>query len=144
MTATRSRKEEKIYKAYQKQRKTDTCSFCEINKSSDQYVDSTKYFKIIRNIFAYSIWDGQKVVDHLMITPIKHSDNLANMKPEEKIEYVDILAKYEALGYNVYARAPSSIIKSVVHQHTHLIKTEGESKKFVLLIRRPWYLRIVR
>jgi ATP adenylyltransferase len=143
MTATRSRKEEKVYKKYLKMTDHSICSFCPIKAGEDQFVEETKNFKIIKNIFAYSIWDGQKVVDHLMVTPKKHTDSLAAMAPAEKIEYVDIIEKYESQGYNIYSRAPASAIKSIPHQHTHLIKTEGDSKRFVFLLRKP-YIRIVR
>lgn len=142
MTATRSRKEEKEYSKHLKSVNRAGCAFCPIKKGDNQFVEGTNSFKIIRNIFAYSLWDGQKVTDHMMITPKKHTDSLANMKPAEKIEYVNIVEKYEKLGYNIYSRAPSSAIKSIVHQHTHLIKTEGDSKKFVMLLRKP-YIRIV-
>lgn len=143
MTATRSRKEEKIYKNHLKITNRDSCAFCPINEDSDQLIEETSCFKIIRNIFAYSIWDGQQVTDHLMITPKKHTDSLAGMKTNEKIEYIDLIEKYEKQGYNIYSRAPSSAIKSIIHQHTHLIKTEGKSKRFVFLLRKP-YIRIVR
>lgn len=142
MTATRSRKEEKDYKKYLKTINHTDCVFCVIKKGNEQLVEETKNFKVIKNIFAYSLWDGQAVTDHMMITPKKHSDSLANMRPKEKVEYVDLIEKYEKLGYNIYARAPSSVIKSVIHQHTHLIKTEGSSKRLVLLLRKP-YFRIV-
>jgi len=143
MTATRSRKEEKIYKKHLKSTNRNDCAFCIIKKGNRQLVEETNNFKIIKNIFAYSLWDGQKVTDHMMITPKKHTDSLANMQPKEKIEYVDLVEKYEKLGYNIYSRAPSSAIKSIAHQHTHLIKTEGDSKRFIFLLRKP-YIRIVR
>lgn len=143
MTATRSRRQENEYKKYLKTVNPGSCVFCVIQKGNDQYVEETKHFKVIKNIFAYSLWDGQKVVDHLMITPKKHTDSLKSMKSADKVEYVDLLEKYEKVGYNIYLRAPASVIKSVVHQHTHLIKTEGGPKKLVLHMRKP-YIRVVR
>lgn len=143
MTATRSRKEEILYKKHLKTTNRNDCAFCPIEKDSSQFIEETNSFKVIRNIFAYSIWDGQKVTDHLMITPKRHTDSLANMDKNEKIEYVDLIEKYEKQGYNIYSRAPSSAVKSILHQHTHLIKTEGASKRFVFLLRKP-YIRIVR
>lgn len=143
MTATRSRSEEKGYRKYLKTVKSTTCVFCVMQKGNDQYVEETTHFKVIKNIFPYSLWDGQKVVAHLMVTPKKHTDSLKTMEPSEKVEYVDLLEKYEKMGYNIYLRAPTSVIKSIVHQHTHLIKTEGSPKKIVLHTRKP-YVRIVR
>lgn len=143
MAATRSRKEEKEYKQYLKLSKGNKCVFCAIDNGSDQVIESTKNFRVIKNIFPYSMWDAQNVTDHLMIIPNKHVGSIKNMVNAQKIEYVDLIDKYEQKGYNVYARAASSKIKSVIHQHTHLIKTHGSPKKFIFLIRRP-YLRFIK
>lgn len=143
MTATRSRKEEIEYKKHLSLADKSRCVFCEIDNKSDQFVRETKSFKVIRNIFAYSIWDNQSVADHLMVVPKKHTDSLSNMGNSQKIEYVDLLEFYEGQEYNIYARAPSSKIKSIVHQHTHLIKPKGYKKKFLLLLRKP-YVRLTR
>lgn len=143
MSATRSRQEELTYKRYLANIDRSICPFCAVLRSDDQFVEATKSFNVIKNNFPYSIWDGQTVVDHLMVTPKQHTDNLGSMKQGEKAEYVDIIIKYEKRGYNTYSRAPSSVIKSIVHQHTHLIKTDGPTKRFIFLIRQP-YIRIVR
>ncbi len=142
MSATRSRKEEKVYKKYQAESNKESCPFCAIRKGDKQFLDETKSFKLIRNIFAYSIWDGQRVTDHIMIVPKKHTDKLEDLDSKEAIEFLKIIGKYEKRGYNMYSRAPSSKIKSVVHQHSHLIKTQGAPKKFLFLLRKP-YIRIV-
>lgn len=139
--ATRSRKEEKAYKAYQKTQSSD-CVFCAITKKDPQFVDHTRSFKIIRNIFAYSIWDNQKVVDHLMVVPKKHIDSLDQLSDAAAGEFLKTISAYERQGYNVYARSPGSRMKSVIHQHTHLIKTAGRPKNVFFLIRKPFYFRI--
>lgn len=141
MTATRSRREERLYKANLRQSHGEGCPFCAIDHDSDQMVEDGITHKVIRNIFPYSLWDGQRVTDHLMVVPKKHTDSLSTLKTQEKIEYVDILSRYESRGYNVYARAPQSTSKSIIHQHTHLIKISGKSSRFVLLLRKP-YIRI--
>jgi diadenosine tetraphosphate (Ap4A) HIT family hydrolase len=144
MTATRSRKEEVTYKNYLRTIDRNACQFCDIDENSPQLLKDYKYHRVIKNIFGYSIWDGQKVVDHLMIIPKRHTDNLSQKSDQEKIEYVDLVRKYESRGYNTYSRAPSSAVKSVIHQHTHLIKTIGQSKNFVFMMRKPFYWRIVK
>lgn len=141
--ATRSRKENNTYKKY---RNSDTdfkngCVFCSYTNDSPSFVSETKSFKIIRNIFPYSVWDSQKVADHLMVVPKLHTDTLSDLKSHEAIEFVEIIASYESQGYNVYARAPKSKMKSVVHQHTHLIKPADAKTKLLLYIRKP-YIRI--
>ncbi len=137
MSATRSRKEEKDYKAYLKTLPKGVCVFCE--GLNEKLVEDGELFKVIKNIFGYSLWDGQKVVDHLMITPKEHTDSIAHFTDEMVLEMHKLLSKYESEGYNVYARAPASKIKSVAHQHTHLIKTEGLPKSLVLLSRKPYF-----
>ncbi|HVU59947.1 MAG TPA: hypothetical protein VHC98_03875 [Candidatus Saccharimonadales bacterium] len=140
MSATRSRKEEKTYKNYLKLLEPGLCVFC--HAKDEELVRTTKHFKIIRNIFAYSIWDGQDVKDHLMVIPHKHVDSVAHFTDNMVAEYHKLLGEYEQQGYNIYARAPASKIKSVVHQHTHLIRTEGAAKNLILLMRKPYYFRV--
>ena len=142
MTATRSRHEEKQYKESLQKSRDNGCPFCAITVTSDQIVEDGVAHKVIHNIFPYSLWDGQRVADHLMVVPKKHTDSLKSLTSREKIEYVDILSKYESRGYNVYARASQSTSKSIVHQHTHLIKLTSRTPRFVLLLRKP-YLRLV-
>ena len=142
MTAPRSRKEAITYLKYQANKQNSSWVFCEIDKNSPQLVAEGKYFKVIRNIFAYSLWDSQDVNDHLMLVPKKHVDSLAKLSSAAASEYVKLIRDYEQKGYNIYARTPVSLIKSVVHQHTHFIKTSGAPKKFVFMLRKP-YIRLV-
>ena len=142
MSATRSRKEHITYRNHLASRKDSSCEFCKITKKSKQHVYEGKYFKVIRNIFAYSLWDGQSVDHHLMLVPKKHVDSLKDLPDAAAVEYVRLVSKYEQEGYNIYARASVSVIKSIVHQHTHLVKTSGAPKKFLFLLRKP-YLRII-
>lgn len=143
MTVPRTRKQAKAYIRHLKSTDSSVCAFCPINEGSEQFVEGTRYFKVLRNIFPYSLWDGQDVIDHLMVVPRSHTDTISSFSDAEKIEYVDILQKYDLQGYNVYARAPVSAIKTIVHQHTHLIKTNGGAKNFVLSIRKP-LIRLIR
>jgi len=140
MSATRSRQEEKNYKHYLKNLDPALCVFCK--PEGEKLLQKEKYFKVIRNLFAYSIWDGQHVDDHLLIVPIKHIDSVAHFTDKMIVEYHKLLSQYEQKGYNTYARAPQSKIKSIPHQHTHLIKTSGDSKKLIFLLRKPYYLRV--
>lgn len=145
MTAQRSRKEELRYKAYvakQRRLKKADCAFCAIDMNSDQLVRETPHFKVIINIFPYSIWDGEAVDDHLMIVPKKHTDKLGSLPTAAASELLQLIDSYEDEGYNLYARAPGSAIKSIVHQHSHLIKPKGNRKRLIFFSRKP-YLRIV-
>ena len=80
------------------------------------------------------------VTDHLMIIPKRHVDSMSDLSKEEKLDLINLMADYEAKGYNVYSREKESNMKSVVHQHTHLIKTKNNKAHFVLYFRKPYFL----
>lgn len=144
MTATRSRKERNFYSNYlarRKKRKNVKCEFCLITNGHKDHIQEAKYFKVIRNVFPYSIWDGQDVSDHLMIVPQMHTDHLGDLPKTAGSELLTIIGEYEAQGYNFYARAPQSKIKSVLHHHTHLIKPKDKEAHFILFFQKP-YMRI--
>lgn len=141
---TRSRKQEKEYFRYKRTHAHKKgCDFCVIDKSFEHFVRETKSFKVIKNIFPYSAWDDQDVVEHLLVVPKRHVVTLDELSGPEAIEYIGIIASYESKGYNVYLRAPQSSIKSVPHQHAHFIKPGKRTHKVMFVLRRP-YLRIVR
>ncbi len=138
MSGTRSRKEVLHYMRYIKNLPQDpTCEFCDVTKDRPTPVKAGKYFTVINNIFPYSLWDEKSVLDHLMIVPKKHTDTLKGLPDLAAIEYVKILGEYEALGYNSYARAPGSQIKTIVHHHTHLIKSQGRRRSLLIHLRKP-------
>jgi diadenosine tetraphosphate (Ap4A) HIT family hydrolase len=142
MTASRNRKETLAYRKYLKNLQPGhDCEFCSIGKKDPQFVSQTKYFKVIRNIFPYSMWDDHTVKDHLLILPKEHTDTLSSLPQASKIEYVELISKYESKGYNIYARSPGHASKSVIHQHTHLIKSGNRRKQLVVHSRKP-YLRL--
>lgn len=142
MSATRSTREEHIYSQMLKKTPINICAFCSLKKGDEQFVSETKFFKVIKNAYPYSIWDGQGVTDHLMVIPKEHTDTIAHFTNAMSLEYSRTVGNYEGMGYNVYARTPTSKSKSVTHQHTHLIKVDGESKRLIFLMRWPFYLRI--
>ncbi len=144
MTATRNGREEREYIRYRKTHHPKGCPFCNIKRSDGQHIKSYKYFTVIRNIFPYSLWDGQGVVDHLMVTPKKHTDRLSGQPDAAAIEYVRIVEKYELDGYNVYTRTFKSSSKSVAHYHTHLIKLDGRERWFVWKLKKPFDMRFSR
>lgn len=94
---------------------------------------------VIPNRVFYDIFEGRRVIDHLMITPKRHVETLKDFTKEEKVEMMDIAGEYEAKGYNVYARGMGSITRSVKHQHTHLLKIDNDRKaKLYLYIGKPY------
>ncbi len=141
MTATRSRKQIKKYSHHlKKARKTGrSCDFCKIKEGSPQFIEEGKYFKVVYNIFPYSVWDDQSVDEHLMLLPKMHTDTIADISANNAQEFVKFLGKYESIGYNVLARTPGSLSKSQAHQHTHLIKLGKKHIKALFFIRKPYF-----
>lgn len=140
---TRSRKAEKSYKYDRKKLPVKGCVFCDIDSASHQMIKETANFKIIQNIYPYTYWDLQRVTDHIMVVPKCHTDTISDIKKEHAQEYLAILSEYEKQGYNIYMRAPGDSIKTVVHQHTHLIKPKGKRISILLYITKP-HVRFMR
>ncbi len=138
----RSRKEFKTYVKYLKQlNPQEGCEFCKFTRQTEQVLHEHTYFWVVKNIFPYSLWDELTVLDHLMLVPKRHTDSLDKLPEEAAIEFVKLISSYEAKGYGVFARAPQSRTKSIVHQHTHLIKNDHQQQRLLLYSRRP-YLRV--
>ena len=135
---TRTYKLDKLYEDHRKKTKNiKTCQFCSISEGNPELVEMTKSLKVITNKFPYSQWDSQGVVGHLMIEPKKHIDSLNDLSLEEAYEYLQLVSDYENKGYNIYARAPVSNRRTIVHQHTHLLKLDGKSKKVIIFTHKP-------
>ena len=138
---TRRRKEEKRYRKAQSSRTdSDDCAFCAIQPGHEDFVDDGEFFKIIVNRFHYTYWDEQDVEHQIMLVPKTHVESIKQLPVEAAAEFLDFIGKYEENGYNMYARANRSVTKSVPHQHTHLIKTNGKRKKLIMDSRKPFVL----
>ena len=109
----------------------------QIKHHTDQVVGETAHCLIIKNRFGYNFWDGCGVDDHLMVIPKRHVDSLANLSDEEKIDYMNQVARFESSGYSIYARAQGSKSRSMAHQHTHFIKVDGKAKKMMIYLNKP-------
>lgn len=138
-TLHRDRKGELVYRDYLKNivHAKKICVFCEIKKGSDQIVKEGKLFRVIINAFPYTLWDSCTVTEHLMIVPKRHIHSISKFTKEEIDEYHRIGASYEKKGYDLYSRGLSSNMKSIPHQHTHLIKTDGVKIKGLLYKEKP-------
>ncbi len=116
----RSREDAKKYKEFRAH--ASGCPFCEIDQDLNKIIEENSTMRVIANAFRYEIWDNCVVLDHLMITPKRHTDSLGDFNFDESVDYVELLEKYDKLGYSVYGRASTNKHKSVQHQHTHLFK----------------------
>lgn len=134
----------KSHKKYIKHRKYDPhkdCVFCSQDPSRlGKIHEDHKDCYVIENLFPYDIWDGCDVDDHLMVVPKKHTDSLSGLSKQAKSSIMEVVARYEARGYSIYARAPNNLTKSIVHQHTHLVKVGPRRKKILIYLYKPHLL----
>ena len=132
----RSRHYRRDYEKQMKKNKSDTdCIFC--HPKTANITENSQYFYVIENIFPYSIWDFYRLKKHLMLVPKRHVAGLSDLDEAEAKAGMKLLQKYEQAGFNIYARHPKSPVKTIVHQHTHLIKPTGKEQKFLLYLKKP-------
>ena len=136
--ATRSAKEEKTYQDYIKNEKKPGCDFCRFEAGDGQVKREETDFYIVENIYGYSHWDSSEVEEHLMIVPKKHVTSLSKLSDTELMAHAKLIQEYEPKGYSTYSRGSESHMKSVPHQHTHLIKLKPGRHKFFLHVQKPY------
>lgn len=130
----------RVRKAYRKIPKLDLCPFCDPHNQAQRIVEESEHAYVIENMVHYSQWEMRSVVDHLMIIPKRHVTNLQELTKAERSDIIDLMAKYETKGYDIFARSPISKSRSVPHQHTHLLKTDGKPGRALLFLRKPYIL----
>jgi diadenosine tetraphosphate (Ap4A) HIT family hydrolase len=134
----------KTRQAYAKHNSSDkklsTCTFCNELEITTNIVEENTTMFVIPNRISYDVFEGRRVTGHLMIIPKRHVETFKEFTDKEAADLVHMSAKYEANGYNVYARAMDNISRSVLHQHTHLIKTDTKRTKAIFFIRKPYFL----
>jgi len=139
----KSYKGEMYYRTVRKNlKKSSGCGFCNFNDESkkDEIISEHENFWLVKNIFPYDIWDDQGVSDHLMLVPKRHMESIGDMNDKESLEYAKILGVYDKLGYSIYARSSSNVVKSVVHQHTHLLKLDSNEISLMIYSKKPYLL----
>jgi diadenosine tetraphosphate (Ap4A) HIT family hydrolase len=134
----------KTFLQYEKHGKTDhaekiACAFCD-NVPSSEIIEQTDTVFVIKNRVKYDMFDGVRVLDHLMVIPIAHRESLAEFTDQEALDMVRISGKYEEEGYGVYARGKGAVTRSVAHQHTHLMKLAATPAKLIIYARKPYLL----
>lgn len=119
--------------------KTNGCHFCVIGQN-EAVLDSNDTMLIVRNRTAYDMFEGFRVLDHLLIIPKQHRLALADFTEGEVSDYVQLLAAYESKSYSVYSRGVGSVSRSVAHLHTHLIQLSDKAVDTVVYNRKPYLL----
>ncbi|MFZ2560119.1 MAG: hypothetical protein WAW91_00595 [Candidatus Nanoperiomorbaceae bacterium] len=134
----RSRRTNNAYKTSRHARRHDAgCAFCDPN-CLQPLIEATELFWVIENAYPYAIFDEQGIADHLLIVPKRHVLGISEFTSAESREFMQLVSKYDRLGYSLYARANNSKSKSVSHQHAHLMKLDGKTVKLNVTVRKPY------
>lgn len=120
-------------------KKHDVCSFC-AEKIQKEVLQKNDTMYVIPNRVPYDIFEGRRVLDHVMVIPKKHHTTVQTFSDKEKADMMTLAGEYEARGYDIYARGATSVSRSVAHQHTHLIKMVDKTPNVIIYTRKPYVL----
>ena len=134
----------KAWKQYKSFPTATACPFCDPKERHERIILENQHAYVIDNRVHYSQWELRAVTDHLMVIPKKHVGSLAELDAAEQAGVIALIARYESQSYDVFARSPRSLSRSVHHQHTHLIKTADTPARGLLFLRRPRVMRLFR
>jgi diadenosine tetraphosphate (Ap4A) HIT family hydrolase len=138
----RSRKTTKAYNPDSSKKKYLSnqlpCPFCDLDDRT-VYKDD-QHSMVISNLHPYEYWDKHNVVEHVLLIPKRHVENLNELRDDEKLEIMSTMAEYEANGYSVYWRSQTNATRTVPHQHTHLIKVDNTRTKLSVYSEKPYFV----
>ena len=129
----------KTMQVYRRRKESAGCPFCN-PKTLAKSVRETEHLYVVPNLTQYDLWELHKVTDHLLVVPKKHSEKLIELSSAARAGVMEVLAEYEAKGYNIYGRATTNARRSVAHQHIHLIKTAGKQANGAVFLKKPYFL----
>ncbi len=136
---TRNRKTQLAYQKHQRNKpKQEGCGFCSL--PAIEIKQDLGDFLVAINLFPYTFWDSTEVAEHFMLVPKRHVTSISQLTPEELNSYAKALADFEKQGFSIYSRGHNSHMKSVLHQHTHLIRLGSKRKKLVFFSEKPHIL----
>lgn len=113
------------------------CPFCK--PMQKLIIEKSAKAMVLKNIFSYQYWEFMDVVEHLLVVPKRHVEMLSELDDSELLAVSKLTAKYEKKGFNIYAREPKNTMKSVPHQHSHLLKISNKKAKFGLYSKKPYF-----
>lgn len=106
----------KKYEAKSPQTVKKMCPSCgpQTLQNSQRFQESLHYKKHRQIRFM----ELHNVVEHLLLVPKKHTENLKALGDKERLEMMSIIAEYESEGHNIYARGVENERRSIVHLHS--------------------------
>lgn len=116
------------------------CYFCK--PEPKVVIKKFKDFYIMKNNFPYDFWDGQDVLEHLMMVTKKHTAYLVEKSGLLLKQHSKIMNSYNKLGYDIFIRTSGSPSRSQAHFHTHLIKASGKKFKRLKYNFKPYSLEV--
>ena len=128
----------KTLREYDKQNQNDKklkgkCSFCDTVQKRER-IDENKTMVLVRNRVPYEFFEARRTTgEHYLVVPKRHVVQLSEFSDAEKLDWFNLISKYEQNGFNVYARGVGSISRTQDHIHTHLIRLENKWPKFYVV-----------
>lgn len=117
----------------------EKCLFC-VDEEGHEIIEETDKAFVMRNRLMYNLFDGARVLDHLMVIPKAHRESINDFTDEELVDTFRLAGKYENQGYGVYGRGKGAATRSMTHQHTHLLKLADKAANFVIYSNKPYLL----
>lgn len=120
------RRTKEIEDKYQKFLKTiseDYCPFCK-NLDKESIVLKFSNWIVVKNSFPYNIFEDEKVLDHLLFTPIRHVSCMEDLTWLEQNDFWHISEKLPNFIEYVLIRNKIKDQSVKGHLHFHLLKTK--------------------
>ncbi len=138
--SVRTRRNHAIYMNYLSNKDAKICDFCGFHTEHKEVQEELDYFWIVINPYGYQIWDECRVEEHLLLIPKRHIHSLSELTTKEMVQYTRVISEREENGYSVFTRPMGGKTRSVLHLHTHLIKTSPKLIRWIFFLRKPHML----
>ena len=100
---------------------SQTCPFCD-EMAKHRVIQALETVVVIEAYFPYAFFDGQAVLKHYLIVPLRHGDRFSQFTDQEAEEYQKLLTTYHERGFSSMTRSAADIHRSIPgHLHTHLL-----------------------
>ena len=87
------------------------CPFC-VGSGIRGVIETTEHMIVIENHVPFNVFDGSIVDKHYMVLPKEHRTRLLDFTEAERMEYIELVSKYEDENFDVYTRSTQSKSRS--------------------------------